>query len=151
MGRLAKWLRILGFDTVYFSNPLNEKLLFKEAVSSNRLILTRSEKIASQLEEGDYCFIAHNHIDEQLKYLIDKGIISLPENLFTRCAECNESLKQIGRDKVHSKVPDYVRETQQYFQQCPTCKKIFWSGTHYKRIKEKINSLYRSKINGKKY
>ena len=142
LGRLSKWLRTLVFDTVYFSNPLDEKLFFEKARSEYRLILTRSGKLSSQLKEGDYCFITFNHIDEQLKELIDKGLIPQPEHLFTRCAECNEILKKIDRDMVHGKVPDYIRETQESFRQCPDCKKIFWAGTHCKRMKEKINRLY---------
>lgn len=142
LGRLSKWLRIFGFDTVYFSNPLNEKHFFEKAKSESRLILTRSGKISSQLKEGDYYFITCNHIDEQLKELINKGLISQPEHLFTRCAECNEILKEINREEVHGKVPDYIRETQESFRQCPNCKKIFWAGTHCKRMKEKIKFLF---------
>jgi len=148
LGRLAKWLRILGFDTIFFSYPFNEKLFFEKAKSENRLILTRSGKIISQLKKINsnqllnYCFITHNHIDEQLRELMKKGLILQPEHLFTRCAECNDVLLDTGREEVHGKVPDYIRETQQDFRQCPTCKKTFWAGTHCKRMKEKITKLY---------
>ena len=142
LGRLSKWLRILGFDTVYFSSPLAEELFFEKAKSENRLILTRSEKIISQLKERDYCFITDNHIDGQLKELIGKGIISQPDNFFSRCMECNKVLSKIDRDAVYGKVPDYVHETQHSFRQCPDCKKFFWTGTHYKRMREKIERLY---------
>ncbi len=181
LGRLSKWLRILGFDTVYFSNPLDEKLFFEKAKSEYRLILTRSGKIITQLnkinieiaqpKEGDrplipslarrgngaviqkqhsessgllinYYFITHNHINEQLEDLIGKGLILQPKHLFTRCTECNEILKEIDREEVHGKVPDYIRETQESFRQCPHCKKIFWDGTHCKRMKGKIKFLF---------
>ena len=182
LGRLSKWLRILGFDTVYFFNPLDEKLFFEKAKSEYRLILTRSGKIRTRLnkinieiaqqKEGDlpslakrgnglviqkqhsescvllinYYFITHNHIDGQLKELIGKGLIPQPKHLFTRCAECNEILKEINREEVHGKIPDYIRETQESFRQCPNCKKIFWGGTHCKRMKERINRLYGKEI-----
>ena len=161
LGRLSKWLRILGFDTVYFSNPLDEQQFFEKARYENRLILTRSGKIIRQLnkinietaqpsESSDplinYYFITHNHIYEQLEDLIGKELILQPKHLFARCSECNEILKEINREEVHGKVPDYIRETQESFRQCPHCKKIFWEGTHCKRMKEKINRLYGKEI-----
>lgn len=187
LGRLSKWLRILGFDTVYFSNPLDEQQFFEKARCENRLILTRSSKIIMQLkkinieiaQERDlplipflqqtqdrqltrsgnrvvtqkqhsessgllisYYFIAQNHIDEQLEDLAGKGLILQPKDLFARCMECNEILKEIDREEVHGKIPDYIRETQKSFRQCPHCKKIFWEGTHSKRMKEKIKFLF---------
>ncbi len=142
LGRLAKWLRILGFDTVYFFNPLIEKQFFEKAVSENRLILTRSEKIKFQLKEGDYFFISQNYIDDQLKELIDKNLLPSPKCLFTRCVECNGTLKEINRKEIYGKVPDYIFETQQLFRQCASCKKIFWPGTHQKRMKKKIDDLF---------
>ena len=90
LGKLSKWLRILGFDTVYFSNPLNEKLFFEKARDENRLIFTRSGKIITLLNKINieiaqpskssgllisYYFITHNHINEQLKDLIDNELI----------------------------------------------------------------------------
>ncbi|MDP7555726.1 MAG: Mut7-C RNAse domain-containing protein, partial [Nitrospinota bacterium] len=78
--------------------------------------------------------------------LIGKELILQPKHLFARCSECNEILKEINREEVHGKVPDYIRETQESFRQCPHCKKIFWEGTHCKRMKEKINRLYGKEI-----
>tara|TARA_B100000315_G_scaffold116653_1_gene106980 strand:+ start:17040 stop:17561 length:522 start_codon:yes stop_codon:yes gene_type:complete len=157
LGRLSKWLRILGYDIVYFSTPLNEQQFFEKARDENRLILTRSGKIITQLNKINdetaqpsessgllinYYFITHNHIEEQLENLIAKGLILQPKHWFTRCTECNEILKEIGREEVHGKVPDYIRETEESFRQCPHCKKIFWEGTHCKRMKEKIKFLF---------
>lgn len=157
LGRLSRWLRILGFDAVYFSNPLDEKLFFEKARDENRLILTRSGKIITQLNKINikiaqpsessgllisYYFITHNHVNDQLDDLIGKGLILQPEHWFTRCTECNEILKEVDREEVHGKVPDYIRETQEGFRQCPHCKKIFWEGTHCKRMKEKIKFLF---------
>jgi len=142
LGRLSRWLRMLGFDTVYFTSPLDEQQFFEKARDENRLILTRSGKIISRLKEGKYYFISHNHINEQLEDLIGKELILQSKHLFTRCMECNEILKGIDREEVHGKVPDYIRETQESFRQCPHCKKIFWEGTHCKRMKEKIKLLF---------
>ncbi len=87
-------------------------------------------------------FITRNHINEQLEELISKGLILQPKHCFTRCTKCNEILKEIDREEVHGKVPDYIRETQESFRQCPHCKKIFWEGTHLKRMKEGIKFLF---------
>ncbi len=130
LGRLAKWLRILGLDTLYFANPLEEKLFFEKAKSENRMVLTKNERIAAELQRGEYCFISYNLIDDQLRELIDKKIIFYPAELFTRCLECNYILIKISQEEIHGKVPDYVRATEQSFRQCPGCKKIFCTGTH---------------------
>lgn len=143
LGRLAKWLRILGFDTVYFNVPLIEKQFFEKAVSESRLILTRSKKIKLQLKEEDYFFIVQNNIDEQLKELINANFLPFPEDISSRCMECNELLKEIDRNQIHGMVPDYILETQQFFRQCNICKKIFWPGTHQTKMKKKIEELYR--------
>ena len=150
LGRLAKWLRILGFDAVYFNNPLKEKLFFEKAAFEKRMILTRSEKIKSQLQEKDFFFITQNNIDDQLKELIDQNIIPYPKGLFTRCVECNATLRKIGRDEAHGKIPDYIRETQHCFSECANCKKIYWPGTHLKRMKIKVNNLFQKAIKGAK-
>lgn len=98
------------------------------------------------LKEEDYFFIKHNHIEEQIRGLINEGIISKPDSLFKRCTECNELLEDISREFVHGKVPDYARETQENFQQCPHCKKIFWPGTHYEKMKKQVEKMFGEKI-----
>ncbi|MBU0513354.1 MAG: Mut7-C RNAse domain-containing protein, partial [Proteobacteria bacterium] len=79
---------------------------------------------------------------EQLRQCCQElGIKCRPENLFTRCARCNEPLEEVGRESVMSRVPEYVYETQEHFRTCPGCGRIYWAGTHPERMLRFLESI----------
>lgn len=144
LGKLGKWLRILGYDTVYFNGDDIEKLK-KLAIDEERIILTRNKKIHFNELKGKIVWIEENNPYLQLKELILKGLISSPEKkLFSRCLLCNKELESISKSEIKGMVPDYIYISHKEFFICPQCKRIYWPGTHLKNMKIKLEELFKT-------
>lgn len=144
LGRLAKWLRIIGYDSSYFvGNDVKELLWtsFKE----QRIIITRTTHIAPRkafkiLVIKSTCFI------DQLKEVIEKLNLTVKfENFFNRCSICNNILEKVKKESIQSKVPIYVYENHNEFSYCGKCEKVYWMGSHWELMKEKISSFITAK------
>ena len=136
LGRLAKWLRILGFDTLYMKS-MREDILEEERLAG-RLILTRSGKLSSQ----KYCFlIKSDYIAEQIKEVNDKFLLDKQLKPFSLCVICNESLISANNLKANGRVPEYILSTVGSFRNCPSCNRFYWQGSHIKRVTEIIQNL----------
>lgn len=142
LGRLCKWLRILGLDAIYY-NEDNQGRLLVEALRGNRIILTRN----ARMSEGRGINILQIHSDmlqEQLRQVTQE--LKIEPNaalMFTRCTLCNEVLGAIEKDKVQTRVPAYVFQTQTYFLECALCKRIYWHGTHWGNVQETLKGMIR--------
>lgn len=142
LGRLVKWLRILGFDTAYFKE--NKSSLIICALREERLVLTRN-KVLLKDRALKTLFIKSEEIKEQLKQI--KGDLNIEfdsSKMFTRCILCNMVLSRVAKDEVVSKVPKYVFDTQEEFSRCSQCNRIYWQGTHWGNVQhclEEISSL----------
>jgi len=145
LGKLSKWLKILGFDTLYYRNKEDDKLL-ELALKENRQILTRKTILKGRKDiKHQLLFIIDNDPLKQLKEVIEHYKLTIDSHIvFTRCLICNQKLEALPADLAKDRVPEYVANTEKAFFICPHCKKIFWRGTHYKnmlnRIKETINT-----------
>ncbi len=150
LGRLAKWLRILGYDTAYF-NQENLSSLVIQALSSQRIILTRNHRLAKQYSGIKIMVIQKEKIKEQTAEVLKELRISPDQNLmFTRCIICNEALTEIEKEKVKNKVPEYVFKTQEEFITCPKCNRIYWQGTHWGNVKSLISQIQNPRISADK-
>jgi len=140
LGRLARWLRVLGYDVVYLKKPVKGELWIK-AKAEDRMVLTRNTHY--QKKQGFKVFlIKENKVIDQLAEVIKGLNLHInTEKLFTRCIDCNVSLSPIPKAEVKGKVPIYIYNTQKHFSYCPDCKRIYWWGTHgerfYKFLSEK--------------
>jgi uncharacterized protein with PIN domain len=131
LGRLAKWLRLLGYDTAYHPE-LDDAALARLARAEQRILLTRDVELTRR--RGLQCvLIESDKAAEQLAQVFRELRLHARE-AFTRCAECNVRLKPIAKDAVRDQVPPYVWETQTRFLQCPCCHRVYWRGTHWSRI-----------------
>jgi uncharacterized protein len=141
LGKLAKWLRILGFDALYRPGP-PDATLFSYA-KENRILLTRAEKIRDENPGAPLIFIHSNNPGKQLRQVVEETDIRPSETKpFSRCVRCNVPVVAIDREKARGKVPDYVFETRPTFRQCPLCERIYWSGTHLERASGPIRRLF---------
>jgi len=140
LGRLAKWLRVLGFDAVYFKED-NKSVLLLEALRQGRIILTRNQKISK--ERGIKVInINSQNLKEQLRQLKEELKLTLDgEKMFSRCVICNLELEYIEKEKIKGKVPEYVFKTQDNFYICEGCKRIYWQGTHWGNVSQIIKEL----------
>lgn len=143
LGKLSKWLRILGFDTLYYPH-INSKDLIDIALRDRRFLLTRNTAI-SKAATFPYLFITSDHLILQMKEVIEKLSISKADlRIFTLCIICNLPLQAIEPEKVKGKVPEYVFLTQKSFSSCPGCQRIFWKGTHYQNTLERIDAFFQN-------
>lgn len=140
LGRLARWIRFLGFDTLYYSD-ISDRRLIRIAREQNRFILTRDTRLTKIKGMKDYLLINANDSLKQLLEVIDA--LKLKRfNLFSRCVSCNGQLIRIS-DKIEVKdsVPEFVFLNVTVFQKCSDCGKIYWEGSHPKKFKEKISEI----------
>ena len=144
VGRLAKWLRILGYDAVFFSGKDDGEMI-SAAFAENRVILTRDTHImkwgvvaggrvkAFLIDDGD--------LQVQLRQTIREFRLRVRDGAFTRCVECNDPLRAMGKDEAVGRVPVYVFLTQEHFCECSRCGRVFWKGTHWQAMAEVIDKL----------
>jgi len=140
LGRLSKWLRILGFDTEYFKNN-NASSLIIQALRDDRIILTRNQRLP-QAHGIKIILIKQERIKEQVAEVLQVLQIKPdPEIMFSRCIICNMELTQIEKEKIKDKVPEYVFKTQEDFITCPKCKRIYWQGTHWGNVTKTLEEI----------
>src|SRR5436190_2035390 len=139
LGRLARWLRIIGQDVAY-GPELSGAGLLRAARQQGRLILTRDSAVAKK-NPPPYLMIRSDHFREQLKQVIEDCGLDPIEDAFTRCSECNTALEPVAREAVNGKVPPYVYATQEKFSLCPKCRRIYWPATHQERMLADLKSL----------
>ncbi len=141
LGKLAKGLRMLGYDTVYYRGE-GAYPLIKLAREEDRVILTRNSKLLPKRPEDRINRIMEDKPSLQLKELTQKKVISLnKKTLFSRCLLCNILLNEIPREEAEGKVPDFIFYQQKKFFRCPQCLKIYWQGSHQENMKRKIDEL----------
>ena len=141
LGKLARWLKIMGFDT-YYEKDLPDNKLLKIALLEDRIILTRDSKIPKIRNAKNFVWIHSSDPLEQVKEVAQKLKLKIePERFFTRCLECNGALEKIDKEKVKDKVWPYVYKTQENFVICLECKKVYWAGTHVGRMKKRLEKI----------
>jgi uncharacterized protein with PIN domain len=140
LGRLAKWLRILGYDTTYFCQD-NASSLIIQALRDGRIIITRNSHLSKSVG-AKTVFIEAEKIKEQMREALEKLNIQPDADLmFSRCILCNVELADIAKEKVKDRVPEYVFKTQKDFITCPSCKRIYWPGTHWGNVQKTLEEI----------
>jgi uncharacterized protein with PIN domain len=138
LGRLAKWLRILGYDTAYQAEP-DEFAVLRLARAEGRLLLTRNRALAAH-PGMRALLITSDELDNQLRQVRD--VIGFPpEEAQSRCPVCNEPLVDADSELVAARVPPYVRRTHMRFSLCVSCDQVYWRGTHWQRMQALITGL----------
>ncbi len=127
---MAKWLRILGYDTIVHTGDVNRDFL-RKAAGEERIALTRKKDMAKRQFSGRLVVVHHDKVDEQLREIMDKlAFQPEPERMFSICVKCNEALIEVEKEKISGIVPDYVFASHNEFHMCPRCKGVYWPGTH---------------------
>jgi uncharacterized protein with PIN domain len=127
LGRLAKWLRILGYDTLY-DPSWDDAYLVRLARAEDRFLLTRDLQLTRR-KGVRVVWIASESLEEQLDQLhADLGVAAIAP--WTRCPVCNSALVSVPKGDAWGQVPPYVFVTQEEFRLCPHCNRFYWRGTH---------------------
>ena len=144
LGSLARWLRILGYDTLYAGSrapPMNDDALLKTAWREKRMVLTRDGGMGA-FGDVRIHLIKSGDLDEQLGDVVRTFGLEIKDPL-SRCSECNGPIESVSKEDCRGKVPEGTFETQDEFWFCRTCGKYYWAGSHWGRIMERVEALRR--------
>ena len=142
LGRLARHLRLLGFDTLYQTG--GDAAHFFNRAGRDRIALFRIRRLQGGLPQRAWLFVRPNDPEAQVKTVLQTLKIG-PGDLrpFSRCIQCNRAVVALEKAGLGGSVPDYVWQTQTRFTGCPQCGRVFWPGTHTWRYKIKINHWFK--------
>ena len=137
LGKLARYLRLLGYDTIYFNTPSRKEFIEKARVEE-RVILSKCIRL-NEVKRAKVFIIHAESIVEQLKEVI-KGLRLKPDDgaFFSRCSFCNLPLKKVEKERIKEKVPLSIYSTMAEFTVCDNCQRVFWQGSHWQRMKERL-------------
>ncbi len=140
LGKLARKLRMLGFDVV-FSNNANDFEIIQVAKAEHRVILTRDVELLKNKQVTHGYWVRSTKPDEQVKEVVEKFDLKRWLFPFTRCMVCNGKLQKVEKETVITFLPPKVQEHFNEFYRCSKCRKIYWPGSHYQRMLKFIASL----------
>ena len=141
VGKLVRWLRLLGYDAVFFAGETDTQMV-KQALAENRILLTRDTAI--QLRKvavsGKLLVITFDteNPEAQMRQLLTWIPILDNSNPFTRCLEDNTPLKSLDKIEVEKRVPPYTFKTQDEFMECPMCCRVYWRGSHWRALESRL-------------
>jgi len=142
LGRLARWLRLLGYDTAYYSH-IEKSLLLRISREEERILLTRDTRLVRVRGLTQHLLLTDNDPLEQLKKVITTFALfppgKSPESFMSpvigRCTLCNSILENVSKEQAKGRVPEYVLLTTETIKKCPGCEKYYWKGTHQERFR----------------
>lgn len=135
LGTLAKWLRFMGYDTAY-PGPLDDTQLLALAQKEDRVLLTRDKELASRSPEA--LRVRSDALEEQIREVASALGLRLVDPL-SRCSVCNAILVPVPLEAVEGLVPEGVRTRHQAFWRCPSCRRVYWQGSHWDKMVEQLN------------
>ena len=136
LGRLAKWLRAAGHDVVYEA-PFDDLALADRARREDRVLLTRDRELARRRGVRSLLVMGED-LDSQLRQVL--GLFP-PAEAGSRCMVCNALLEEVPRSAVQDFLPPYVRQHHKRFWLCPSCRRVYWRGSHWRRMRERFQGL----------
>lgn len=142
LGRLVRWLRLLGYDAVYHPE-IGDWEMLRQCAAEGRILLTRDRRVMERWQIGRgqvrAALIGSDKVEEQLKEAAARfGLEPQPE---PRCPEDNAVLLALPHEKARDRVPPYVYQTQTSFRSCPGCGRVYWQATHWRRIEAMRGSI----------
>ena len=144
MGKLARWLRIMEYDTLFF-NGKDDSSMIATAIAEGRLILTRDRQIMRRrvVTNGQLkvILIQSEQPLQRMHQVIETLNLDCPLRPFTICLECNQPLSGRSKQQVKDLVPPYVLQTQSQYMECPVCHRIYWRGTHWAAMTRKLEKF----------
>jgi hypothetical protein len=140
VGKLARWLRLLGYDTIYWPQ-LSPDGVLREARRQGRIIVTRDTRIRRRKDAPPFVFVEDDHFRRQLKQVVETLRLDPLRWLLTRCSQCNAVLEAVAKEDAQQQAPEYVWRTQEVFRRCPSCRRLYWGATHREHIVEELQRL----------
>ncbi len=144
VGKLARWLRMIGYDTLLFKEK-DDKRMIQIALKEGRVILTKDTQIMKRRlitnSKLKAIFIKHDDPKAQLQQTVKALNLDYHFRPFSLCLECNQALMPRSKDEMQSLVPSYVFKTRKQYTECPSCHRIYWQGTHWQAMVKELENL----------
>ncbi len=142
LGRLATWLRLVGYDTAYLPNA-DDPELARVARAEDRVLLTRDVELTHRRGVRTL-LVESEQVEKQLSQVLHTFGLGVRQ-AFSRCAVCNIPLEPVDKSEVENDIPPYVRTTQDQFRRCPQCRRVYWRGTHWAHMIAQIEDALGSR------
>lgn len=149
-GKLAHWLRVMGYDALLFMD-LDDSIMVKTALAQDRVILTRDREIFKRrlVSSGKVkaMLLQNCNIIDQITSVVEAYNLDYDHRPFSLCLHCNTRLENRTRDQVQvkDKVPPHVFETHGAYMECSACHRIYWKGTHWEAMSQRLEAMSRGK------
>ena len=140
LGKLARYLRLLGFDTVY-DRVYEDATIVGIAVDERRIILTRDKGLLKRRAVTHGYWLRNTDPRRQLVEVVDRLDLSRLVRVFSRCMVCNEVLESVEEADVRDRLPRGVRGRFGELARCPGCERVYWPGSHYDRMIDLVKDL----------
>ncbi len=134
LGTLAKWLRFMGYDTAY-PGPLDDNALIDAARGEGRILVTRDKELAARCPGA--VRVRSDVLEEQVREVAEALGLRVVDPL-SRCSVCNSRVAAAPIEVIRDLVPEGVRSRHQEFWQCPTCRRVYWQGSHWTKMIEQL-------------
>jgi uncharacterized protein with PIN domain len=144
VGKLARWLRMMGYDTVIFDGDDDQQMVLA-ALNEDRVILTRDTQVMKRgvIANGRLraVLLTSDDAEQQIRQVMEALDLEEPFRPFTLCLECNQPLEERSKRQVKDLVPPYVYKTQNQYMQCPKCQRVYWKGTHWEAMTRRLEKI----------
>jgi uncharacterized protein with PIN domain len=144
-GKLAKALRMLGFNTVYY-NDHNDHEIAEVADTNSRIVLTRDVGLLKHKKINWGHWLRSQHVDEQLLEVLKKFNCNNEISPFKRCIECNGKIEPVKKEEILEFLPAKTKEHFDEFYQCISCRRVYWKGSHYENMLKKIEKYFQKNM-----
>lgn len=134
LGRLAAYLRMLGFDALYRNDYTDEQLAAVAGGAGHRILLTRDAGLLKRAAVTHGYYVRETNARRQLREIVARFDLARLVRPFTRCMRCNTPLEDAAKDEVAPELPPRTAALHHEFRRCPGCRRIYWKGAHYRRM-----------------
>ncbi|MGB9919508.1 MAG: Mut7-C RNAse domain-containing protein [Moorellales bacterium] len=140
LGRLAAYLRLLGFDSLYRGN-LPDAILAGISVQDRRILLTRDRGLLKRSQVSHGYLVRETNPRQQITEVVRRFDLWGLARPFSRCMRCNEELVAVRKEEILDRLPPRVREGCEEFRKCPGCDRVYWKGSHYERLARLVREV----------
>ncbi|MFP3896611.1 MAG: Mut7-C RNAse domain-containing protein [Anaerolineales bacterium] len=140
LGKLATYLRLLGFDTLY-RNDYEDPELARISAEQERILLTKDHHLLKRNRVQHGYYVRAVDAREQLLEVLSRFHLFRSAAPFTRCLRCNGLLRPVSKEAVRHRLPPGTRRYYDEFRQCETCDRVYWKGSHYRRMQQFVEKV----------
>ena len=140
LGRLARWLRVIGYDTVHLPMDTPDAVLVRRAHEEGRILLTRDRHLLRELRPAGAMEVLSEVPLEQLRQVVAACALTPPAELLCRCLLCNTELDAVAPAAVREQLPPSARDLPGPVRRCPTCGRVYWRGSHARRMQAALDA-----------